>query len=294
MADNPDEPLGEELRPKAGAPRGAEAKGADAPARRLRDNLPLSGRHALVTGGGRGIGAAVARHLLGLGADVTITGRDAGRLAGAVARLSAQGRVQAVSMDVADAAAIEAGFSQAAGAFGPVAILVNNAGIAQAAPFARTDLAMWDDIMRTDLTGAFLCAKAAVPMMLTAGWGRVVNVASTAGLTGLAYCTAYCAAKHGLIGLTRALARELATKPVTVNAVCPGYTETDIVETTLDNIVAKTGRTREDALADLVAGNPQKRLIQPAEVAEAVGWLCLPGSASITGQSIAVAGGEVM
>ncbi|EME71820.1 dehydrogenase [Paramagnetospirillum caucaseum] len=251
---------------------------------------PLAGRHALVTGGGRGIGAAIARQLLALGAAVTITGRDRTRLE---ASASAMG-CQAVAVDVTDSAAIQNGFAQAAQALGPIAILVNNAGIAKAAPFARTDLGLWDDILRTDLTGAFLCTQAALPDMLKAGWGRVVNVASTAGLTGMAYCAAYCAAKHGLIGLTRALAVELASKPVTVNAVCPGYTETDIVEETVTNIVAKTGRSREEALAGLVAANPQKRLIKPEEVAEAVAWLCLPGSAAITGQSIAVAGGELM
>jgi NAD(P)-dependent dehydrogenase (short-subunit alcohol dehydrogenase family) len=251
---------------------------------------PLAGRHALVTGGGRGIGAAIARRLLELGAAVTITGRDQGRLDEAAGRLGCQG----AAVDVTDPDAIRAGFAGAAQAQGPIAILVNNAGIAKAAPFARTDLALWDDILRTDLTGAFLCAQAALPDMLKSGWGRVVNVASTAGLKGMAYCAAYCAAKHGLIGMTRALAVELASKPVTVNAVCPGYTETDIVEQTIANITAKTGRTRDEALAELVAGNPQKRLIQPEEVAEAVAWLCLPGSASVTGQSIAVAGGEVM
>ncbi|KIL99026.1 D-beta-hydroxybutyrate dehydrogenase [Paramagnetospirillum magnetotacticum MS-1] len=251
---------------------------------------PLAGRHALVTGGGRGIGAAIARQLLSLGAAVTITGRDKGRLEGAAAAMGCH----AVAMDVTDASAIQNGFALAAQAQGPITILVNNAGIAKAAPFAKTDLSLWDDILRTDLTGAFLSTQAALPQMLESGWGRVVNVASTAGLTGLAYCAAYCAAKHGLIGLTRALAVELASKPVTVNAVCPGYTETDIVEETISNIVAKTGRSREEALAGLVASNPQKRLIKPEEVAEAVAWLCLPGSSSITGQSIAVAGGELM
>ncbi|RAU21588.1 3-hydroxyacyl-CoA dehydrogenase [Paramagnetospirillum kuznetsovii] len=253
---------------------------------------PLAGRHALVTGGGRGIGLAIARHLLSLGASVTITGRDAARVAATAAGCG--GSVAGIAVNVDDAASIEAGFGEAAKRFGPIAILVNNAGIAKAAPLAKTDLSLWDDILRTDLTGAFLCTKALIPGMLELGWGRVVNVASTAGLTGLAYCAAYCAAKHGLIGLTRALAKEFASKPITVNAVCPGYTETDIVEATLDNIMAKTGRSRDEALADLVAPNPQKRLIQPEEVAEAVGWLCLPGSGSITGQSIAVAGGEVM
>jgi NAD(P)-dependent dehydrogenase (short-subunit alcohol dehydrogenase family) len=251
---------------------------------------PLSGRHALVTGGGRGIGAAIARQLLALGAAVTVTGRNQGRLEAAAASMGAQ----AVAVDVTDSAAIRNGFAKAAEALGPITILVNNAGIAKAAPFAKTDLTLWDDILRTDLTGAFLCTQAVLPHMLEVGWGRVVNVASTAGLTGMAYCAAYCAAKHGLIGMTRALAVELAAKPVTVNAVCPGYTETDIVEETIANIVAKTGRTREEALAGLVASNPQKRLIKPEEVAEAVAWLCLPGSASITGQSIAVAGGELM
>ncbi|ARJ68066.1 3-hydroxyacyl-CoA dehydrogenase [Magnetospirillum sp. ME-1] len=256
----------------------------------MGDSRPLAGRHALVTGGGRGIGAAIARQLLVLGASVTITGRDQRRLDEAAAATGCQG----LAVDVTDPAAIRNGFVKASEALGPIAILVNNAGIAKAAPFARTDLALWNDILNTDLTGAFLCTQAALPHMLTAGWGRVVNVASTAGLTGMAYCAAYCAAKHGLVGMTRALAVELAAKPVTVNAVCPGYTETDIVEETIANIVAKTGRTRDEALAQLVASNPQKRLIKPEEVAEAVAWLCLPGSASITGQSIAVAGGELM
>lgn len=251
---------------------------------------PLAGRHALVTGGAKGIGAAIARQLLGLGAAVTITGRDEGRLAATAGQLECQ----AVTLDVTDPDSIRAAFGVAAKGQGPVTILVNNAGIAKAAPFAKTSLGQWDDILRTDLTGAFLCSQAALPAMLEAGWGRIVNVASTAGLTGLAYCAAYCAAKHGLIGLTRALAVELAAKPVTVNAVCPGYTETDIVEDTIANITAKTGRSRDEALAELVRGNPQKRLIKPEEVAESVAWLCLPGSASVTGQSIAVAGGEVM
>lgn len=255
---------------------------------------PLAGRHALVTGGGRGIGAAIARQMLALGAAVTVTGRDSGRLDKAAGDMAELGRVQGIAVDVNDAQTIQAGFAKASQAFGPIAILVNNAGIAKAAPFAKTDLSLWNDILRTDLTGAFLCTQTALPDMLKAGWGRVVNVASTAGLTGMAYCAAYCAAKHGLIGMTRALAVELASKPVTVNAVCPGYTETDIVEETIANIVAKTGRTREEALAQLVAANPQQRLIKPQEVAEAVAWLCLPGSAAITGQSIAVAGGELM
>ena len=153
---------------------------------------------------------------------------------------------------------------------------------------------MWQRVIGVDLTGAFLCTRQVLRDMVNAGQGRVVNVASTAGLTGYPYVAAYCAAKHGVIGLTRALAREVARTGVTVNAVCPGYTDTEIVATTLTNIVAKTGRSREQALADIVAHNPQGRLITPEEVADAVAWLCLPSSASITGQSILVAGGELM
>ena len=187
-----------------------------------------------------------------------------------------------------------AAFAQATAKFGAVHILVNNAGVAAAAPFAKTDLAMWRQVIDVDLTGAYLCIREVLRDMTAAKSGRIVNVASTAGLTGYPYIAAYCAAKHGLIGLTRALAREVARSGVTVNAVCPGYTDTEIVGEALANIVAKTGRTREQALSELVAHNPQGRLIKPEEVAETVGWLCLASTASITGQSIVVAGGELM
>jgi NAD(P)-dependent dehydrogenase (short-subunit alcohol dehydrogenase family) len=258
----------------------------------LADVQPLSGRHAAVTGGGRGIGASVAALLVKLGASVTIMGRDQKTLDAKAAELGAQ--VFAQRIDVSDPSVIEASFKAAAAKFGPVSILINNAGIAKAAPFHKTDLAFWNQIMATDLTGAFLCTAQVTKGMTEAGYGRIVNIASTAGMTGIAYCTAYCAAKHGLIGLTRSLAKEMAKTAVTVNAVCPGYTETDIVTETLDNIVAKTGRSREEALKTITAHNPQGRLIKPEEVAEAVAWLCLPASQSVTGQSILVAGGELM
>lgn len=262
----------------------------------IADAKPLAGRHALVTGGGRGIGYAVADKLAALGANVTLTGRNKERLEKSAADIAAQRgvRVAAEAFDVADAAAITAGFAAAVARSGPIAILVNNAGIAKAAPFSKTDQAFWQDIMNVDLTGAFLCCREVVKGMTGQDYGRIVNVASTAGLTGLAYCSAYCAAKHGLIGLTRALARELAKTPVTVNAVCPGYTDTDIVRDTLDNIMAKTKRSREEALSEIVATNPQGRLVDPVEVADAVAWLCLPSSASVTGQAITVDGGGVM
>lgn len=261
----------------------------------IADPKPLAGRHAVITGGGRGIGAAIAEKLARLGADVTVMGRSRGQLEQRAAAIAAAHGVRAVAqpVDLADPAAIEAAFAATAERGAP-AILVNNAGIALAAPFHRTDLALWRQVMDVDLTGAFLCIRQVLPGMTGGGFGRIVNVASTAGLTGYAYVAAYCAAKHGMIGLTRALAREVAKTPVTVNAVCPGYTDTDIVGDAIANIAAKTGRSRDQALSELVAHNPQGRLVQPDEVAEAVAWLCLPSSAAVTGQSIVVAGGELM
>jgi NAD(P)-dependent dehydrogenase (short-subunit alcohol dehydrogenase family) len=252
----------------------------------------LSGRHALVTGATRGIGAAIAAALCEAGATVTLTGRDAERLALQADTLGA--RAQSVSMDVSDPQAVSLGFERARAGFGPVHILINNAGTARSAPFHRTDSALWQSMLDVNLTGTYLCCRAALPGMLEAGFGRIVNVASTAGLTGYAYVTAYCAAKHGVVGLTRALALETARSAVTVNAVCPGYTDTDIVHAALANIVAKTGKSEAEARAALTERNPQQRLVRPDEVANAVLWLCRPGSEAVTGQSLSVSGGEVM
>ena len=259
---------------------------------------PLAGRHALVTGGGRGIGAAIARRLLADGASVTLLGRDAGTLQATVQVLREQApagaNVSFVTADIADAGSVARAFAAATEQAGPVSMLVNNAGQAHSAPFMKTDAALWQRMLDVNLTGTFLCTQAALPAMLEAGWGRIVNVASTAGLIGYGYVSAYCAAKHGVIGLTRALALETAARGVTVNAVCPGYTETDIVRDAVANIVGKTGRTEDQARAELAARNPQRRLVQPEEVADAVAWLCQPSAGAITGQAIPVAGGEVM
>jgi 2-hydroxycyclohexanecarboxyl-CoA dehydrogenase len=252
----------------------------------------MAGRHALVTGGARGIGAAITRMLVAEGARITVLGRDAARLAAFAAEAPAQ--LHPVAADVTDEVQVDAAFSAARARFGPVAILVNNAGQAESAPFLKTGRALWDRMLAVNLTGAFLCSQAALPDMLAGGWGRIVTVASTAGLTGYPYVAAYCAAKHGVVGLTRALAAEVARRGVTVNAVCPGYTESDLLEASVANVVARTGRTPEDARAALAAGNPQGRILDPREVADAVRWLCGGDAGGVHGQAIPVCGGEVM
>ena len=255
---------------------------------------PLAGRHAVVTGGGKGIGMAIARHLLAHGAAVTLVGRDRGTLDRAVTELTPLGQVQAAACDIVDATSVRTAFAAAAEAFGPIAVLVNNAGQAVSERFDRMEASVWDTMLAVNLTGTFHCTQAALPGMLAQQWGRVVNVASTAGLIGYAYVSAYCAAKHGVIGMTRALALEVARKGVTVNAVCPGYTETDIVRDAVTNIMGKTGMTEEAARAQLAQRNPQGKLVQPDDVAQTVAWLCLPAAMAVNGQSISVDGGEVM
>jgi len=250
----------------------------------------LTGRHAVVTGGGRGIGLAIARGLLGHGATVTLLSRGRARLEKSAATLAGQVMIEVA--DVASPPQVAEAFTAIVERSGPVDILINNAGQAISAPLGKTDFEFWQQLLAVNLTGTYLCSQQALPAMVKRGFGRIVNVASTAGLTGYAYCTAYCAAKHGVVGFTRALAREVAKSRVTVNAVCPGYTETDIVRDAVANIRTRTGRSEDEAVATLVASNPQGRLVQPDEVANAVLWLCLPGSESVNGQSIGISGGE--
>ena len=242
-------------------------------------------KHAVITGGGSGIGAAVAKRLLADGLRITLMGRSLERLQ---AQQAALGDVAVQVCDVGNEDSVTDAFALA----GDVDILVNNAGQVETAPLARTSLELWQRLLNVNLTGSFLCSRAVLPGMLSRRQGRIVNVASTAALKGYAYVAAYCAAKHGVLGLTRALALEVAAKGVTVNAVCPGYTETDIVASAIDNIVAKTGRTPEQAKAEFAKANPQGRLIQPGEVADTVAWLV--NATGVNGQAIAVCGGETM
>jgi NAD(P)-dependent dehydrogenase (short-subunit alcohol dehydrogenase family) len=259
----------------------------------------LQDRHALITGAGSGIGAAIALDLARCGARLSLAGRSIAHLQTQADRLrTAVPGVQLtlVLLDVTDASSVQRGVESAQSQWGAVHILVNNAGQAESQPFLRTDPALWQRTLDVNLTGAYHMTHAVLPAMLEAAAqgtpGRIIQVASTAGLMGYPYVTAYVAAKHGLVGLTRALALELARKNVTVNAVCPGYTETAIVAQAVENIVTKTGQTPEQARQALASRNPMQRLVQPAEVAHAVTWLCQPGSESINGQAIAIDGGE--
>ncbi len=248
----------------------------------------LDGKHALITGGGKGIGAAIARRLAKEGAAITLVGRDEAALAETAARLPL---AQALPLDVTDEDAVRAAFDRAAAALGPVLILVNNAGIVRTAPLHRLRLADARAMMAVNFEGALLCAQAALPAMFEAGWGRIVTIASLAGLEGAPYVAGYCASKHAVVGMTKALALEVAQKGITANAICPGYVETDMVKRGVANIMEKTGMSEADARAELAKNNPQGRIIAPEEVAAAAAWLCAPGAESVNGIALPINGG---
>lgn len=258
--------------------------------------LSLAGRHVVVTGGSRGIGAAVARELAARGARLTLVGRDAARLRAVESSLRAApgARHTTVSADLTDEAQAARALREAVAALGDPYGLVNTAGAADSAAFVDGDAALWRRMLDVNLMTAVYCTRAALPAMLARGEGRVVNVASTAGLTGYRYVSAYTASKHALVGFTRALAMETARAGVTVNAVCPGYTDTDLLAESVRRAAARTGRNADEVRAVFAAANPQGRIIQPAEVASAVAWLCDPAQGAITGQSLVVDGGSIL
>lgn len=246
---------------------------------------PMTGRRVLITGGGTGAGADLARGFSAAGAEVVIAGRRPAPLEAVAGALP--GPAQVVLADITQEGDVEAMFAQA----GRVDIVIANAGAAESAPFARTTLEQWNAMLAVNLTGTFLTLRTGLRQM--EGWGRLIAVASTAGLKGYAYVAPYAAAKHGVVGLVRSLALEVARGPVTVNALCPGFLDTEMTGRSIATIMEKTGKSRDEALAALASTNPQKRLISPAEVTAAALWLCAPGSEGMNGQAIAIAGGEV-
>lgn len=256
--------------------------------------MTLTNSHAIVTGGATGIGAAISAALLENGAKVTIMGRRKNVLLEAITQFPNSGNAQAVVTDVSNADSVSQAFAEARATFGTIDVLVNCAGAAPTKPFHKLNSDDWNNVLAVNLNGVFHCTSAVINEMRERKSGRIINIASTSALKGYAYVSAYCAAKHGVLGLTRALALETAAHGITVNAICPGYTDTDIIRDSVKNIVEKTGRSESQALETFTDTNPQKRLIDPEEVADTVLWICSDSARSITGQAISLSGGEVM
>jgi 3-hydroxybutyrate dehydrogenase len=255
----------------------------------------LRGRRALVTGGGRGIGRAVALDLARAGAEVAVASRTRSDVEAVAAEVSRLGvRAEGFTADVSRAEEVRGLFRAARAALGPLDILVNGAGVAASAPVVRTPDDMWRQILETNLSGAFYCLREALPEMAERGWGRVVSVASIAGKTGYPYISAYAASKHGLLGLTKCAALEMAARGVTVNAVCPGYVDTPMTDASVARIVEKTGRPAAEVRRTLEETSPQKRLFTPEEVAALVLFLCGEESRGISGQALSLDGGTVV
>ena len=255
----------------------------------------IQGQHAVVTGGSRGIGAAIAAALASKGANITLMARTAADLDRTARTLVGAAGIRAAQCDITNSDDVRRAFAGAVDTFGDVGILINNAGQAEAAPFETMPLDVWNRLIAVNLTGTFLCTQQVLSAMIRTGRGRIVNVASTAGLTGYARLAAYSASKHGVVGLTRSVAAETARTGVTVNAVCPGYTEgTEMVATAMSNVMRDRGVSADEARALLTKRSPRGTLIAPQEVADAVLWLCSSAASAITGQAIVVAAGEVM
>ena len=257
---------------------------------------PLKGQHALITGGSRGIGAAISNALAALGANISLLARNKEtlKIQGDYLKSEFGANVFSASTDITNEKEIVRSFEQSVTTNGPIDILINNAGIGKSMPFHKMNLNFWKNTLDLNLTGTFLCTQQVYGDMRERGYGRIINISSTVGLRGYPYIAAYTASKHAVIGLTRTLALEAVKKGITVNAICPGYTETDLVSEAIDNIAKTSGRDKTNIKTEIENMSPMGRLVTPEEVAESAAWLCLPSSASITGQAIVVAGGSVM